>query len=467
MSNPFATTDQVNAVIKVRRGPEVDREQIIFEDGELVYSTDKKRLSVGDNINNGGILVGNKIWYVDSFDKLPEIELNDLVYRTDLNAFYLLYGNNPLLSSSYVLVGGTKLITENVNLQSYSLPDATKTVKGGVIVGNGLSAANGLLTLNYDSNIFKIDTTNKLTLLNPNTSLTLTDATNTSKGIVQISDGKLNSNGGLGVTNGVVSVNIDKQTIKLDVFNTLYVDKLSSTNPASTSMLGSIKVGKALSATSDGTLSVGIDNNTIKIDGANNLYVAAGGGGGGGGGATTSFTLNNGIIDLAATKLVIGDGLDLTDNTSSATISLPIAKTSTIGGVKVPNAGGLSLNTSTGVLSVGVDNTSIKINGSNKLTFDPNALSSVFTNILAQNGGINIAGIVGLQWGKASFSAGTTTSVTFTPFSNFCYSVIATQTGSSGTPVAIRVSNVTKSGCVLNIAAAATMDCYWVAIGDS
>jgi len=462
MSNPFATTDQVNAVIKVRRGPEVDREQIIFEDGELVYSTDKKRLSVGDNINNGGILVGNKIWYVDSFDKLPEIELNDLVYRTDLNAFYLLYGNNPLLSSSYVLVGGTKLITENVNLQSYSLPDATKTVKGGVIVGNGLSAANGLLTLNYDSNIFKIDTTNKLTLLNPNTSLTLTDATNNSKGIVQISDGKLNSNGGLGVTNGVVSVNIDKQTIKLDVFNTLYVDKLSSTNPASTSMLGSIKVGSALSATADGTLSVGIDNNTIKINGSNNLYVAAGGGGG----TTTSFTLNNGIIDLAATKLVIGDGLDLTDNTSSATISLPIAKTSTIGGVKVPNAGGLSLNTSTGVLSVGVDNTSIKINGSNKLTFDPSALSSVFTNVLAQNGGINIAGIVGLQWGKASFSGGTTASVSFNPFSTTCYSVVATQ-ASGTTPVAIRVSSVTRSGCTLNIAAAATMDCYWVAIGDS
>ena len=89
MSNPFINADQVNAVIKVRRGPEIDREQVIYEDGELVYSTDKKRLFVGDNENEGGSLVGNKVWYVDSFIKLPEIQINDLVFRTDLNAFYL------------------------------------------------------------------------------------------------------------------------------------------------------------------------------------------------------------------------------------------------------------------------------------------------------------------------------------------------------------------------------------------
>ena len=40
MSNPFVNADQVNAVIKVRRGPEIDRTQIPYEDGELIYSTD-------------------------------------------------------------------------------------------------------------------------------------------------------------------------------------------------------------------------------------------------------------------------------------------------------------------------------------------------------------------------------------------------------------------------------------------
>ena len=465
MNNPFTTTDQVNAVIKIRRGPEIDRANTVYEDGELVYSTDKKRLFIGDGFSTngntpGGNIVGNKIWYTDNFEKLSSIEVNDLVYRTDFKALYLLYGNNPLLSSSYVLVGGLKMITENVNLTPYTLPDATDMVKGGIKTGLGLVASNGLLNINYDPNIFTIDLTNNLTLKNAST-VSLIDASHTAKGVVQIFDGS-NGNGGLEISNGQLWVNLDNQTVKLNTSNQLYVDKLSVLNPATTTALGGIKVGKALSATSDGTLSVGIDNNTIKINGSNNLYVAAGGGGG----TTTSFTINDGINDLAATKLVIGDGLDLADNGSSATISLPIAKTSTIGGVKVPNAGGLSLNTSTGILSVGVDNTSIKINASNQLTFDPNTLSSVFTNVLAQNGGINIAGIVGLQWGKASFSGSTTASVSFTPFRTNCYSVVATQ-ASGTTPVAIRVSSVTRSGCTLNIAAAATMDCYWVAIGDN
>lgn len=463
MSNPFATTDQVNAVIKVRRGPEVDREQLIYEDGELIYSTDKKRLFVGDGFEGdgtqGGNIVGNKIWYVDSFDKLPEIQVNDLVYRTDWNAFYLLYGNNPLLSSSYALVGGTKLITDNVNLQSYSLPDATKTDKGGVIVGNGLSAANGLLTINYDSNIFKLDNTNKLTLLNPATVVAPSDATYAIKGLVQIADGTTNSIGGLGVSNGVVSVNIDKQTIKLNGSNTLYVDKLSSTNPASTTVRGSIKVGSGLSATADGTLSVGIDNNTIKIDGANNLYVAAGGGTGPG--TTTSFTLNDGSSDLAATKLIVGQGLNLADGGADATLTLPVAATAQLGGVKVGTDGGLKMTS--GKISVAIDDSTIKLNGSSELYFDPNSL---FVNKLAQLGAINIAGIVGLQWGKASFAGGTTATVSFfSPYANACYSVVATQ-ASGTTPVAVRVSSVTTNGCTLNIATAATVDFYWIAVGN-
>lgn len=462
MSNPFATTDQVNAVIRVRRGPEVDREQVVYDDGELTYSTDKKRLFIGDNLNYGGNLVGNKVWYVDSFDKLPEIQINDLVYRTDLRAFYLLHSSNYLLSSNYALVGGLKMITDNVNITPYTLPNATKTIKGGIVVGDGLSASNGTLTIDYDPNVFKLDVTNKLTLKD-STSISLNDGTYNSKGVVQISDGISFTEGGLGVTNGVVSVNIDKKTIKLDAFNTLYVDPLTATIPATTTQIGGIIVGQALSAGPDGKLDVRIDNNTIKIDGANQLYVAAGGSGGGGGTPTPTFTLNDGSSDLVGVDtLTVGTGLNLD---SSGTLTLPIASTSQLGGVKVGASGAIDKAVS-GLISVGVDNTSIRINGSNQLTFEPNALSSVFINTLAQNGGINIAGLATLLWGKCSFAGGTTVSVTGMTFKSTCYSVVATQ-ASGTTPVAVRVSGVTKSGFTLNIAVAATMDFYWLAVGDS
>jgi hypothetical protein len=462
MSNPFTNTEQVNAVIKVRRGPEVDREQVIYEDGELVYSTDKKRLFIGDNENEGGNLVGNKVWYVDSFDKLPEIQINDLVFRTDLRAFYLLYTNNYLLTSSYALVGGVKLITDNVNLTPYTLPDATTTNKGGITVGDGLTAFDGLVSINYDPNVFVLDVTNKLTL-KAATAISLTDATYNSKGIVQISDGVTFTEGGLGITNGVVSVNIDNETIKLNPFNTLYVDPLIATKPATNTVIGGVKIGKALSATSDGTLDVLIDNNTIKIDGANQLYVAAGGGGGG---TTTSFTLNDGTSDLVGVDtLTIGTGLELD---SSGILSLPIATTSGLGGVKIGNNGALN-KTGSGLISVNVDNTSIKINSAtNALTFEPNALSAIFLNSKSQNGYIAIGGDIALQWGKASFASSTTATITFPagPFSTACYVVLATQTGATGTPVAIRTSGITNSSATLNIAAAATMDCFWIAIGD-
>ena len=264
----------------------------------------------------------------------------------------------------------------------------------------------------------------------------------------------------MGVTNGVVSVNIDKKTIKLDAFNTLYVDPLTATIPATTTRIGGIIVGQALSAGPDGKLDVRIDNNTIKIDGANQLYVAAGGSGGG---TTSSFTLNDGTSDLVGVDtLTVGTGLNLD---SSGTLTLPIASTSQLGGVKVGASGAIDKAVS-GLISVGVDNTSIKINGSNQLTFEPNALSTVFINTLAQNGGINIAGIATLLWGKASFSSGTTFSVTGMTFKSTCYSVVATQ-ASGTTPVAVRVSGVTRSGFTLNIATAATMDFYWLAVGDS
>ena len=463
MSNPFATTDQVNAVIKVRRGPESDREQTIFEDGELSYSTDKKRMFIGDNLTNGGILVGNKVWYVDSFDKVPYIEGNDIVYRTDLNAFYLFYGNNPLLSSSYVLVGGKKLINDNVDLTVYTLPNATKTIKGGVIIGNGLSANNGILTIDYDPNVFVLDSANKLTLKNA-TALTLNDATYISKGIVQINDGTSNSRGGLSVDNGVLSVKIDDNTLKLNTTNnTLYVDPLPSTVAATRTTLGSIIIGKGLSASTLGKVDVLVDNNTIKIDGANQLYVDTSVVGGGGGG--TTFTLNDGTSDLIGiNKLTVGEGLSL-DN--SGLISLPIAAAALLGGVKVGTNGGINKSAG-GVISVGVDDTSIRINGSNQLTLDPRALSAVFQNSQSQNGYVQIAGDIALMWGKASFTGGATATVTFpAQFASTCYIVLATHTGATGTPVAIRTSGISSSGATLNISTGATMDCFWFAVGDS
>ena len=302
-SNPFQLADPVKAIIRVRRGPESDRVTEIYEDGELVWSTDKKRLFVGDNINVGGILAGNKIWFVDSFQKLPNIQINDCVFRTDTNAFYILTGERYLMEDNYALVGGRKLITANVvPAGTYTLPDATQTVKGGVYVGDGLRAVNGVLSINYDTASLAIDpSTNKLKATGGGGGTsTTTRADYTNVGVVRVV-----ADSGIKVFDGALSLLIDNRTIKLSAnpllgtvlyaentgttgtsfqmvnenitltTNTLYVtaggvllsnDGSLSLDKATPSKIGGIKPLSGVYVDTEGNLNVSYDNDTIILD---------------------------------------------------------------------------------------------------------------------------------------------------------------------------------------------------------
>lgn len=431
MANPFTNTEQVNAVIKVRRGPEIERQQFQYEDGELIYSTDKKRMFVGDGTDTtgtlGGILIGNKTWYVDSFDKLPYIQKYDTVYRTDLKAEYVYYGNNYLLSSNYVLVGGLKLITDNVNISEYQLPNATTTVKGGVVVGSGLKASNGTLAIDFDPNAFTLNG-NKITLL----SLTpppSNDGTYITKGILKVNDGSTGQ-GGIRVVNGSISVSIDNQTLKLNSgTNTIRVDPLIATIPATTSLIGGLILGAGLSSRTDtGLTNVNVDNNTIKINPANALYVdttVIGGGGGGGGGGSSSFTLNDGSADLTGVnKLTIKDGLTL-DGTGR--LDLIAADSSNIGGV-IPK-GGLRVDAS-GNLSVSHDK-SLETTGSGQLKVSLSGISIRSAFDLTGLGSQQISDLL-INFGPATLNASGDATVTFkTPFGQVI-GAIATHEATTG-----------------------------------
>lgn len=150
MSTIFSSADRVNAVIKIRRGPDSDRTSNIYDSGELIYTTDKKRVYVGDGGNSsgtyGGNIVGNKAWITDSFSKLNNIEIGDTVYRTDTSAYYVLTGSAYVLESSYILIGGNEIITQNIS--NGKVPKATKSTLGVIKVGADLDiAVDGTLNL--------------------------------------------------------------------------------------------------------------------------------------------------------------------------------------------------------------------------------------------------------------------------------------------------------------------------------
>ena len=283
--NPFVNTDQVNAVIKVRRGLEADRTVIVPDVGELIYSTNKNRLFVGDNVTYGGINVGNKTWETDNFQKLNSVEVGDLVYRTDTNSFYLLTASNYNLISNYLLVGGKQLVADNTS--EFSLTPATPIKLGGVKPLNGLTVSDdGTLSIDHDETLQLIN--NKLSIVP-----VLGDATVIYASYDQFGITKITRDNGLKITDGNLSVSLDNTTIKLstiDGIGKLYVDPEYihiTKDIASITTLGNIKIGDGLSAGDDGITNLkiakmnqlggikignglsGSDDGTLSLDGDN------------------------------------------------------------------------------------------------------------------------------------------------------------------------------------------------------
>ena len=81
--------------IKVRRGNEIERKPIIFEEGELIYSIDKQRLYIGDGVLPGGILVSNRNYVVSSLGVTTKVipstaVYGDIIHETSTNRTYII-----------------------------------------------------------------------------------------------------------------------------------------------------------------------------------------------------------------------------------------------------------------------------------------------------------------------------------------------------------------------------------------
>lgn len=72
---------------KLRRGTNDQRKLVVFEEGEMIYTTDTKRVYVGDGRLSGGNLVANNIQCLTGMPAAPAT--NDLVYRTDLGLLFI------------------------------------------------------------------------------------------------------------------------------------------------------------------------------------------------------------------------------------------------------------------------------------------------------------------------------------------------------------------------------------------
>ena len=90
--------DTIEAKINLRRGLDPERRVKTFQSGEIVYSTDIKRVFIGDNATVGGIYVGNKTFVAPTTasNNMPTNGIEfDSVYSISDNSLFVLTGYNP------------------------------------------------------------------------------------------------------------------------------------------------------------------------------------------------------------------------------------------------------------------------------------------------------------------------------------------------------------------------------------
>ena len=171
------------AKIKVRRGTDFDRKQVIFDTGELAYVTDvrSRRLFVGDGSTRGGNPAGTKLYTGNTSTgfNLNTAQVGDIIF-------------NSLDSKLYSLTG-----VDLDNFPDYTNPNAYQFI--GPRVDNQ--------TIEYSSGTIRI----------MNQSINANHITNS---LFDFSQGIARPN-----SQGSIGIKTDNATIKINGSGQLYVDQ--------------------------------------------------------------------------------------------------------------------------------------------------------------------------------------------------------------------------------------------------
>ena len=115
--------EHIDAIIKIRRGLDGDRRTIVFDQGEIAYSSDIKRVFIGDGTTVGASLVGNLNTIGTS--PSPYAVNKDLFYDKNTCIMYMLSndsGANALVNYARVTPDGDGISIKFEN-GKYSIKD--------------------------------------------------------------------------------------------------------------------------------------------------------------------------------------------------------------------------------------------------------------------------------------------------------------------------------------------------------
>jgi hypothetical protein len=80
--------------IKLRRGTDLQRKNVILEEGEFVYTFDKQRLFIGDGQTVGGILVSSRNFITNAYGIPQKAEYGDIVHDQSAGRTYIVGRDN-------------------------------------------------------------------------------------------------------------------------------------------------------------------------------------------------------------------------------------------------------------------------------------------------------------------------------------------------------------------------------------
>jgi hypothetical protein len=172
--------------LKVRRGTDVQRTAIILEEGELGYTTDTKKLFVGDGTTYGGNPVSPTFFTpINQQDSLINLRANQGDVVTAGSLLYQLTGSDYAKLSSWAMIG---TVPDNTTLEYTGTQQRVLSLKSNSVGGNSFNStaaynAGGLiatrtngLSANVDGTSIIIDANNKLAAVGSNISTALVGA---------------------------------------------------------------------------------------------------------------------------------------------------------------------------------------------------------------------------------------------------------------------------------------------------
>jgi hypothetical protein len=169
--------------LKIRRGSEAERRQIVLEQAELGYTTDTRRLFIGNGSLSGGEVVGSKVHSVltspNTRNLISDAYQGDLVYEN--NFLYQLTGTDYSKLTSWGFVGSRvdDSSIEYDGSRQISIKDSgisTAMIQNSAVTldkldttilyssgGLGLNRTQGI-SANIDNDIFRVTNSNVITI---------------------------------------------------------------------------------------------------------------------------------------------------------------------------------------------------------------------------------------------------------------------------------------------------------------